>query len=52
MNEKTIKQPYYITRSNNKFMAVAAIWETFKPEPKIIITSCCVLMTAPNELIG
>ncbi|SFM07804.1 SOS response-associated peptidase [Legionella jamestowniensis] len=50
--EKTIKQPYYITRADKKLMAVAAIWEKFKPEPEIIIPSCCVLTTTPNELVS
>ncbi|STX84919.1 Uncharacterised ACR, COG2135 [Legionella donaldsonii] len=51
-DKKTFKQPYYITRHDTKLMAVAAIWDNFKPEPDISIPSCCVLTTNENKTVS
>ncbi|SEG41353.1 Putative SOS response-associated peptidase YedK [Legionella quinlivanii DSM 21216] len=51
-DNKTVKQPYYIHQKDNALLAVAAIWERFEPEPDLIIPSCCLLTTSPNELVG
>ncbi|STY31245.1 Uncharacterised ACR, COG2135 [Legionella wadsworthii] len=50
-DNKKIKQPFYIMRRDKKLMAIAALWDNFKPEPGITIPSCCVLTTNPNDVV-
>jgi len=47
-----VKQPYYIQRTDKQLMAVASIWDQFKPEPDILIPSCCALTTEANEQVS
>lgn len=49
---KKEKQPFYFTRKDHKLMAVAGVWEMFKPTPDIAIPSCVILTTSPNELVA
>lgn len=49
--KNTIKQPYYISRKDKKLMAVAGLWDKFKPQPDITIPSCLVLTTNANEIV-
>lgn len=50
--KRILKQPYFITRHDKKLMAVAAVWDYFKPQADIAIPSCCVLTTQANELLS
>ena len=41
------KQPYYFSRQDNKFLAIAAIWEA--PDQGHLSASCCLLTTGANS---
>lgn len=51
-NTSTVKQPYYFSRKDNQLMAVAGLWEIYKPEQDISIPSCVILTTTPSALVS
>jgi putative SOS response-associated peptidase YedK len=44
------KQPYLFTMNDDSAFAFAGIWETWKSPDGVVIESCSILTTTPNEL--
>jgi putative SOS response-associated peptidase YedK len=45
------KQPFFIHLRDRKPFAFAGLWEFWKGEDEVVIESCTLLTTTPNELI-
>jgi putative SOS response-associated peptidase YedK len=50
IEEKTVKQPYFIQRQDQKLMAIAAIWE--KGNLQNPLPSCCLMTTMASPVVA
>lgn len=48
--EEGVKQPYFIQKKNHDLMAVAALWDSWQYEGKVL-HSCCLVTTEANALM-
>jgi len=47
------KQPYYLSRTDGKPFAFAGLWERWRDRTSgVVIESCAVITTTPNELLA
>jgi putative SOS response-associated peptidase YedK len=46
-----LKYPWYISLKSGAPMAMAGIWETWKPKVGAAIDTCSIITTGPNELM-